>query len=84
WKLRPRITLQDVHLGNAGWSGRGEMFSAETVVVMVDLPELLRGRLVIPELKLVRPRLMLERRADGSNNWSFGAAKVVEAAVPDD
>ncbi|MFX8770636.1 hypothetical protein ABTM91_21030, partial [Acinetobacter baumannii] len=31
WKLRPRITLQDVHLGNAGWSGRGEMFSAETV-----------------------------------------------------
>ncbi len=84
WKLRPRITLQDVHLGNAEWSSRGEMFSAESVEIMVDIPELLRGRLVIPELKLVKPEITLERRADGSNNWSFGAAKVAEAAAPDD
>lgn len=84
WKLRPRITLQDVHLGNAKWSSRGEMFSAETVEIMVDLPELLRGRLVIPELRLVKPEITLERRADGSNNWDFTAAEVVEAAAPDE
>lgn len=84
WKLRPRVTLQDVHVGNADWSARGEMFSAESVEVVLDLPELLRGRLVIPELRLVRPEITLERRADGSNNWSFGAAAVAEAAAPDD
>ncbi|MGQ3031153.1 MAG: AsmA family protein, partial [Ferrovibrionaceae bacterium] len=84
WKLRPRVTLQDVHVGNADWSARGEMFSAESVEVVLDLPELLRGRLVIPELRLVRPEITLERRADGSHNWSFGAAAVAEAAAPDD
>lgn len=84
WKLRPRITLRDVHLGNADWSSRGEMFIAETVEIMVDIPELLRGRLVIPELKLVKPEIVLERRADGTNNWDFTAAKVVQAAAPDE
>lgn len=84
WKFRPRLTLQDVHVGNADWSARGEMFSAETVEIMIDLPEMLHGRLVVPELKLVRPRITLERRADGTTNWSFGAAKIAEAAAPDD
>ena len=84
WKLRPRIVLQDVQLGNAEWSERGDMFAAETVEIMIDLPQLLRGRLVIPELKLVKPEIMLERRADGSNNWSFGAAQLAETAMPDD
>lgn len=83
WKLRPRITLQDVHLGNAEWSSRGEMFAAESVEIMLDVPALLRGKLVIPELKLVKPEITLERRADGSNNWDFTAAEVVEAAAPD-
>ncbi|KZD08180.1 AsmA family protein [Oceanibaculum pacificum] len=84
WSLTPRITLTDIRLGNAEWGEESEMLAAETVEVVVDLPELLSGRLVLPEIRLVKPVVVLERRPDGSANWEFSGMDAAEGAAPDD
>jgi len=84
WAWRPRFRIDGVRLGNIDRSTDREMFVAERVEFVVDLPALLRGRLELPELKLVRPRISLERSADGRSNWSFGASMAAEAVLPDD
>lgn len=84
WSLRPRIVIRDFHLANATWSKDAEMAAAERVEVVVDVPQLLRGRLVLPEVVLVRPRLLLERRQDGEANWTLGAKAATDVVAPDD
>src|SRR3546814_18329428 len=52
-----------------------------------DLLELVRGRIILPELYLNRPVIRLERRDDGTPNWEMGASTgsaAVEATVPAD
>lgn len=84
WAWRPRFRLSGVRLGNIDQATDREMFVAERVEFVVDLPALLRGRLELPEIKLVKPQLSFERLADGTSNWSFGAQAAAEAALPDD
>ena len=84
WAWRPRFRLSGVRLGNIDRATDREMFVAERVEFVIDLPALMRGRLELPEIKLVKPRLSFERLADGTSNWSFGARAAAEAALPDD
>ena len=84
WAWRPRFRIDGVRLGNVDRSTDREMFVAERVEFVVDLPALLRGRLELPEIKLVRPKLSLERLADGRSNWTFAAGAAAEAVLPDD
>lgn len=84
WSLQPRFIVQDLHIPNAEWGREPEMLSAERIELVVDLPELLRGRTVLPEIRLVKPKISLERQEDGTNNWTFGAEKAAETAAPDE
>ncbi len=72
-----------VVLANAAWSDAGPMLSAEGVSIAVDLQALLGGAVRVTGIDLIRPRLLLERAADGRVNWTFapegGAA---EPAAP--
>ncbi|MBU0724477.1 MAG: AsmA family protein [Alphaproteobacteria bacterium] len=84
WSLRPRIVLSDIRLGNVDWAEGGDMLTAETVEFVIDIPELLGGRLVLPEIRLVKPALALERQPDGTTNWDFDALDTASGAAPDD
>ncbi len=84
WAWRPRFRLSGVRLGNIDQATDREMLVAERVEFVIDLPALLRGRLELPEIKLVKPQLSFERLADGTSNWSFGAQAAAEAALPED
>lgn len=84
WSLVPTITLRDVHIANAEWGKDDELFSAELVQVTIDLRELVRGRTVLPEVKLVKPNIALEVQEDGTSNWSLGAKAAAETVTPDD
>ncbi len=84
WSGKPRLILQDFHLANAEWSRDAEMASAERIEVVVDAWQLLRGRLVLPEVRLVKPKLVLERRANGEANWSLGAKAAKDVVLPED
>jgi uncharacterized protein involved in outer membrane biogenesis len=83
WSLRPRIVFQNVQFANAEWSKEPEMFAADEVAITVDLRELLRGRVVLPDIELHKPRLVLERTKEGESNWTFGAQKAAETAAPE-
>lgn len=84
WSFTPRFIFKDVHFGNTEWSQEKDMLSVETLAVVIDLRELLRGRMVLPEVSLDRPQLVLERRAEGQSNWTFGAELAKDVAVPED
>ncbi len=83
WSLRPRIVFQDVHFANAEWSKEPEMFAADEFALPIDLPQLLRRRLVLPNIDLKKPRLVLERTPDGESNWTFGAKTAADVAKPE-
>ena len=51
--------------GEPDWKEKAELLAAEKAEVVVSLPELLRGRTVLPEIHLIKPKLSLERRKDG-------------------
>lgn len=84
----PRIHAEQIRLANL--PGREDPYMAEigSLDVSIKIWNLLRGRTVIPELTIDKPRLVLEKIDDKTKNWelpvfSKGAA-VADAALPDD
>jgi uncharacterized protein involved in outer membrane biogenesis len=71
---RPLLTVDYLTVGNAPWSTEPTMASAQRVNVRLDLRSLLFGPLVLHEASMVRPRLLLEKSADGKENWEIGGA----------
>ncbi|MFC3677486.1 AsmA family protein [Ferrovibrio xuzhouensis] len=84
WSLHPRLVIEDFHMANADWAAEPEMAAARRIEVVIDLPALLHGRIEIPDLRLVDPKIDLERQADGRSNWTLGAKEAADAATPDD
>jgi uncharacterized protein involved in outer membrane biogenesis len=82
WAWRPHFRIDGVKLGGVDAAAK-DLFAAERVEFVVDLPALLRGRLELPEVKLVKPRIALERFAGGKSNWTFGARIAADVALPD-
>jgi uncharacterized protein involved in outer membrane biogenesis len=84
WSLTPRFVIEDFHMANADWGREKELIAFERAEIVVDLRELLRGRTVLPEIRLVKPQLALERNAEGDGNWTFGIAAAKDVAAPED
>lgn len=82
WSLRPRLQADDVRLENARWGSRPDMARAERITARIDLPDLIEGQVRIPELAVVRPRLLLERAADGAANWRLGTEPRPDSGPP--
>ncbi|MGE5504654.1 MAG: AsmA family protein [Actinomycetota bacterium] len=75
-----------LHLGrividNAPWGSGPHLAEIDAVDLDIDLLELLRGRVVLPSLVLSRPRLLLEKSADGKANWDFSQNPQAAAAI---
>ncbi|WP_083444725.1 AsmA family protein [Herbaspirillum rhizosphaerae] len=69
---RPLISAGDVHLSNPSWSSAGpQMFVAHRVDIALHPLDLLRKTVVLTDVVLDAPAVALERRADGSNSWTF-------------
>ena len=74
WSFKPLLSADTVTVGNADWSADSLMVRAQRVEVRVDLLSLIGGPVTFPEVTLVQPRVLLERRADGTGNWTLGGA----------
>jgi hypothetical protein len=67
--LTTRVRVDGLAIGNAEWSKEPQMATAERVTLSFGLASLLRGR---PDhVRLVEPKLLLERSVDGDANWRF-------------
>lgn len=82
--LTTNVSIEGVKLANASWGEAPALMEIERVEFALRLPELLRGRVVLPDLRLVRPALTLERNAAGENNWTFEKGPAAEAATPEE
>ncbi len=71
------VTTEKVSFGNAAWSERGPMFTAEKAVIGVDVMAAIGGDIRVKNVELVAPDVLLEKTADGRVNWdlSGGAAE---------
>lgn len=68
----PYVEVNDIVLGNAAWGTRPDMLRLERAVLSIKLLPLVRGQIVLPEVRLVGPDVSLERDVDGEANWTFG------------
>lgn len=69
WPLR--VQADGLYLGNAEWSDEPAMATVQRLEVQVRFWPLLIGRVDLPALTLVQPRLRLERNAAAQGNWVF-------------
>ncbi len=65
----PRIRAGAVTFANPAWAKEKQMVAADAVEVTIDLPQLLLRKIVLPEVRLLRPRVFLERGSGGRKNW---------------
>ncbi len=81
----PRISAQSVSFANPAWAVAPQMVQAERVEVTLDLPALLRGRVVFPDVQLWRPQVFLEQATGGRKNWLLDTTQTDETVrVPVD
>ena len=74
WSLKPRAVAYDVRIAQPAWiKDRTDMVRIGRLGAQIEILPLFAGRTVLPVLEIVRPRLELERLADGRANWAFGS-----------
>jgi uncharacterized protein involved in outer membrane biogenesis len=78
----PRITVDGLVFGNAPWSKEPMMAQVERLDFTVDARALFKGRVVLPELNVTEARVVLEKNADGADNWTFDKKKDEESEPP--
>ena len=66
------ISADRLRLGNADWSKQARMASADRLELQIRPFALLRGAVVIPEIRLANPDVRLETGPEGAGNWDFG------------
>jgi uncharacterized protein involved in outer membrane biogenesis len=67
-----RLSAEGVRLGNTAWGSRSDMLRVSGLTVEIDIASLLRRPVIVSRIGVDGLDLLLERRADGSNNWDFG------------
>jgi uncharacterized protein involved in outer membrane biogenesis len=67
----PRFTASDVVIANPDWARQPNFAALDRIDFDLALLPLLRRQIAIPSIALVNPSVDLERRADGSVNWTF-------------
>lgn len=70
---RPLVTVQGLHFENASWSKDSNMVEIEQLQFRIVLIELLKLRMVLPELSFIEPRIVLEKSKQGEPNWEVTA-----------
>lgn len=69
----PGVQTGAIRLDAADWAREGPLLSARGLRATLEPAALLRGEVVLREIALERPRLVLERAADGRTSWEGGA-----------
>jgi len=71
--LNPLIRAEDIRLDNAPWGQFPNMAEIGALRLRIDLIELIKGRVVIPELGIREPVAHLAVSAGGKPNWRLGS-----------
>ena len=80
WSWSPKVQLRQVVLGAAA-KDAPPLMKAEGIQFELRLLPLLRGEVVLPDLRLEQPSLALARDEKGVPNWSFSKNPATAAAA---
>src|SRR5215217_7766852 len=69
--LNPLISVEGISLANAEWGTEQPMVDIGKVSFRVSLWDLLLGDVVLPEVSILRPKILLEKSEDGKRNWDL-------------
>lgn len=76
----PHLRAAGVEFANPAWAKEPRMLAAENVDISIDLAQLLRRTVVLPEVVLGNAALNLEQSADGRKSWLLDLAQQDENA----
>jgi uncharacterized protein involved in outer membrane biogenesis len=65
------VRADRVRFANAGWSKQHDMASADRIEAGIRAWPLLRRDVVVPDIRLSKPDLRLEKGPRGAGNWDF-------------
>jgi uncharacterized protein involved in outer membrane biogenesis len=68
---RPRISANGISIANPAWSSNPQLANVGSIVVALHPLPLLHKEVAITDLAVDKVNLDAERRADGSNSWTF-------------
>ncbi|MCC6008117.1 MAG: AsmA family protein [Rhodobacteraceae bacterium] len=77
----PGVQTGPLSVRNADWAEEGALLSADGLRVTLEPGALLRGEIVLREITILRPRLAVERSADGRFNWEGDLAAASGAST---
>lgn len=69
--LQPQASATGIRIAQPDWAGKGSMAEVERLTAQVRLVPLLIGRVDMPLLRFDKPRVTLQRSAQGKANWDF-------------
>lgn len=64
-----RINTSRIRFANPAWATAKDMVDVNTVALTLNLPALIRGDIVLPEVRLNEANVSLEKSLDGRKNW---------------
>jgi AsmA protein len=67
--VHPRIRAERVSFSNPSWAKEKYLFTADAAELTISVLPLVAGRVVLPEVHLVRPVVDLEQDREGRKNW---------------
>ncbi len=76
----PRLEFGAVAFANPAWAREKHMLTADAAQVTLDLSQLLRRHIVLPEVRLVRPVVFLEQGSGGRKTWLLDREQQDEGA----
>jgi uncharacterized protein involved in outer membrane biogenesis len=68
-----RLVAQDLRLANVSWGARADMLRAGRLLVEIDAWSLVDQPVIVRRIEVDGLDLLLERDAEGQDNWSFGS-----------
>lgn len=82
WGEPTRIVAADVHIANARWGSRPDLFVAQRVAIEIHPWTLLDAPRRIALISLDRALLLLETSRDGERNWDFAPGVLAPEGRP--
>ena len=69
--LNPLISADGISLANADWGTEQPMLSVDRLAFRISLWDLFSGHVVLPQVSVSEPKIILEKSADGKQNWDL-------------
>jgi uncharacterized protein involved in outer membrane biogenesis len=82
FSLPLRVRMERVSLSNAPWAVYEEMLDIQALEFSIKLWPLLRGKIVLPEVALTKPRVALEWSKESKRNWILSEEQSPEQEGP--